>query len=378
MAGPLTGYTVLDLTWGIPGPLATMLMTDYGADVIRIIPPGGDIATHPGYRVWNRGKKSMTLDLKKPEGKQVFEKLLAKADVLVESFSPGVAEKLGIGYEAVHKKFPHIVYTSISAYGQTGSDRDRPGYDGLVQARVGIHGQQGGHRKGPIYAGLAMPSYSTAFNVVIGALTALYVRDTKTGKGQHVDTSLRDGALAMLNMNWWRTERGADKFNITPWQKRLLVELFECAKGEWLQLHTGAQGAFDRLMEHIGFKEYVGVPMTGESWVEMEKRVKKWFFEHTREEGLAMLKRADVPSLPVLPPGGALHDPQAYAMKFVETIEDPELGPIEEIGLSLRFEKAPGAIRGPAPKKGQHTEELLTAAGYNKTDIAKLRAAAVI
>lgn len=378
MTGPLTGFTILDLTWGITGPLATMLMADSGADVVRVSLPSKDpSANHPGYVVWNRGKKSIVLDLRQREGLDVFHRLLPKADALIESFQPGAAERLGIGYEALHKRYPRLVYTSVSAYGQRGSDRDRPGYDGLVQARMGLQEMQQGYREGPIYLGFSMPSYSAAFLVVIGTLAALVVRQ-RTGLGQHVDTSLRDGALAMLTMAWAQTEKGAERYATPPYKKRLLVDLFQCSEGEWLHLHTGAQGAFERLMGGLGLAEYVNTPMTAESWEEMYTKARAWFASHTRDEGLAMLRRQDIPSLPVLPPGGALRDEQSVVMKFTEKVQDSHLGELEEIGLGLRFEKTPGAIRGSAPGPGQHTDELLASAGLVRSEIERLRQAGVV
>ncbi|MCI0769965.1 MAG: CoA transferase [Chloroflexi bacterium] len=378
MSGALDGFRILDLTWGIAGPLATMLMADNGAEVVRVSAPGGDqFAEHPGYRVWNRGKKSLVLDLNQAIGLEVFHRLLPQTDALIESFQPGVADRLGIGYETLIQRYPRLVYTSVSGYGQEGSDRDRPGYDGLVQARMGIQEQQPGYREGPIYLGFAMPSYSAAFLTLIGTLTAVLVRE-QTGRGQHVDTSLRDGALAMMTMSWAQAEKGQELFGRPVWVKRLLVEMFQCSAGDWLHLHTGAQGAFERLMQGVRLDEYVDTPMTEESWPVMFEKTQAWFRAHTREEGLAMLKKQDVPSLPVLAAGGALRDDQSIAMKFVETVHDPELGDLDQIGLGLGFEKTPGAIQGPAPRAGQHTDELLAAAGYSSAQIGDLRAASVV
>ncbi|MEE9284577.1 MAG: CoA transferase [Dehalococcoidia bacterium] len=378
MAGVLSGFRIIDLTWGVSGPLATMLMADNGAEVVRITAPKSDpFSDHLGYTVWNRGKKSLMLDLGGVEGIEVLHRLLPRTDALIESFQPGVADRMGFGYEALHRRYPRLVCTSVSGYGQEGSDRDRPGYDGLVQARMGIQEEQPGHRDGPIYLGFAMPSYSAAFLVLIGTLTALLVRE-QTGRGQHVDTSLRDGALAMMTMNWAHAEKGQDLYGRPVWVKRLLVEMFQGSEGDWLHLHTGAQGAFERLMAGVGLNEYVNTPMTEESWEVMFDKTKAWFRAHTLEEGLAMLRKQDIPNLPVLAPGGALRDPQSVAMKFVETVHDPELGDLEQIGLGLRFEKTPGAIQGPAPRPGQHTDELLAAAGYSGDQIRTLRDSSVV
>ena len=378
MSGPLTGKRVLDLTWGIAGPMAGMIMADYGADVVRVESPRADpLSAHPGYVVWNRGKRSMTLDVFQSEGVEVLDRLLAGADVLMESFQPGVTDRYGFGWEAVHAKHPRVVYTSISGYGQEGEDRDRPGYDGLVQARMGLQELQPGFRDGPKFVGFSMASTPTSFLAMIGTLTALYIRET-TGVGQHVDTSLRQGALSMLTMQWATAEKGRDRFDVSFWDRKLLVDLFQCGDGKWLHMHTGAQGAYDRFVEGVEMPHLMDKKQTEEMWGEMRAGATHWFETHTREEALDMLKRQDIPALPVEPPGGALRDPQARPNGFVQTVHDPVLGDIDEVGMYLKFEKTPGGIRSSAPARGTDTGELLAEAGYSAAEIEALRARGVV
>ena len=378
MSGPLTGKRVLDLTWGIAGPMAGMIMADYGADVIRVESPRADpLAAQPGYVVWNRGKRSVTLDVFRPEGVEVLDRLLVGADVLMESFQPGVADQYGFGWETVHEKHPRVVYTSISGYGQDGEDRDRPGYDGLVQARMGLQELQPGYREGPKFVGFSMASTPTSFLAMIGTLTALYIRET-TGLGQRVDTSLRQGALSMLTMQWATAEKGRDRFDVSFWDRKLLVDLFQCGDGKWLHMHTGAQGAYDRFVEGVEMPQLMDKKQTEEMWAEMRAGATDWFKAHSREEALDMLKRQDIPALPVEPPGGALRDPQARPNDFVQTVHDPVLGDIDEVGTYLKFEKTPGAIRSSAPARGAHTDEVLTEAGYWAAEIEGLRELGVV
>ena len=378
MSGPLTGKRVLDLTWGIAGPMAGMIMADYGADVIRIESPRADpLSAHPGYVVWNRGKRSVTLDVFRPEGVEALDRLLAGADVLIESFQPGVADRYGFGWETVHAKHPRVVYTSISGYGQEGEDRDRPGYDGLIQARMGLQELQPGFRDGPKFVGFSMASTPTSFLAMIGTLTALYIRET-TGLGQHVDTSLRQGALSMLTMQWATAEKGRDSFNVSFWDRKLLVDLFQCGDGKWLHMHTGAQGAYDRFVEGVEMPQFMDKKQTEEMWAEMRAGATEWYATHTREEALDMLKRQDIPALPVEPPGGALRDPQARPNGFVQTVHDPMLGDLDEVGMYLKFEKTPGAIQSSAPLRGANTDEALAEAGYSAAEIEGLRALGVI
>ena len=381
MAGPLTGFKIIELSTGRAGPLAGMLFADNGAQVIRVVPPTPDTSLESaGYPVWNRGKKEAVIDYRAPQGAAILERLLADADVLLETFAPGEMDKLGLGYDALHAKFPRLVYTSISGYGQTGSERDRPAYEALVHARTGImNNEHYKPRPGPIYTGFPMGGYGAAMLAVLGSVAALVVRET-TGRGQHVDTSLRDGALAYYAMYWNKVGKGESGFAAYSMKNRGpgIVDIFKCSDG-FVHLHTGAQGAFPRFMAGMGmekdYPELNNIP--DPDWQRMLERSRDWFLAHTRDEGMAMLNKADVPALPVMEPGEAMHDPQSKAMKFSEIVHDPVLGDLEQVGISLRFSKTPGAIQGPAPRRGQHTDEIIKGAGsaapapIGKGDIGK-------
>ena len=208
-------------------------------------------------------------------------------------------------------------------------------------------------------------------------MTALYIRET-TGLGQHVDTSLRQGALSMLTMQWATAEKGRDSFNVSFWDRKLLVDLFQCGDGKWLHMHTGAQGAYDRFVEGAEMPHFMDKKQTEEMWAEMRAGATEWYATHTREEALDMLKRQDIPALPVEPPGGALRDPQARPNGFVQTVHDPILGDLDEVGMYLKFEKTPGAIQSSAPLRGANTDEALAEAGYSAAEIEGLRALGVI
>ena len=210
MSGPLDGVSVLDLSHGATGAMTTMLLADNGASVIKMEPPGGDpLATSPVFKVYNRGKKSIILDLKKKSGVELLKRLASKADILLETNRPGVAKRLGFDYATLHPAFPRLVYCSLTGYGQEGAQRDRPGYDALVQARMGMGWDwvQGLYSKphqradGPLYLGFAFPSASAAYAASYGILAALTVRE-KSGKGQYVDASLLSGTLIMSRWAW--------------------------------------------------------------------------------------------------------------------------------------------------------------------------------
>ena len=177
MAPVLDGLRVVDLSWGLAGPVTTMLMADYGAEVIKVEPSGGDrFRDYPGNLVWNRGKKSVVLDLTRPADVASFRDLASTADVLVESFRPGTTDRLGIGYEELHAENPRLVYCSITGYGRHSAASSRPAYDGLVQARSGIQNEQAGHRSGPVYLYVPLPSYGAMFLASCAIHAALHAR----------------------------------------------------------------------------------------------------------------------------------------------------------------------------------------------------------
>src|SRR5690349_6572514 len=202
MPGALDGVRILDLSWGIAGALGTLLLAEQGADVIKVEPPGGDpFRDYSGYAVWNRSRRSVTVDLKSPDGRDAFVRLADTADVLVETFRPGVMDRLGVGFDALHARNPRLVYTSCPAYPEGHRLASRPGYDALVQASSGQQWEQPGWRMGPIFLAMPMPSMGAMFLVPTGIITALIARET-TGRGQHVRTSLFQGALLYTTQIW--------------------------------------------------------------------------------------------------------------------------------------------------------------------------------
>ncbi len=265
MPGPvLEGLKVLDLSWGIAGPMATMLLADNGAAVTRIEPPGGDpFRTQLGYRTWQRGKKSAVLDLKTPADRDCLIALARGADVLVESFAPGVTARLGIDYARLQEINPRLIYCSITAYGRGNRHSDRPGYDALVAARTGLHFEQRGWpegainhmgrrpdpfaeleipyewvqgppRPGPVFPASHWPSLGAFFAATTAISAALRAREI-TGRGQWVETSLLQGALVCGSGVWQRAEKPeAPMFDSWILGARAPKGHFECADGRWI------------------------------------------------------------------------------------------------------------------------------------------------
>jgi crotonobetainyl-CoA:carnitine CoA-transferase CaiB-like acyl-CoA transferase len=369
--------TVIDLSRGAPGPISTMVLADYGARVIRVESPHEDaFARFKGHRAWGRGKESVCLDLASPGDRAVLDRLLATADVLVESFEPGRLGAWGLGYAEVHERHSQLVYCSITGYGQTGSWRDRPGYDALVAARLGLMDDQTGYRAGPIFLGFPMATYGTVFVAVLGILSAIRARRF-TGRGQQVDASLLDGVLVLSTMSWLWSEQAPPRNAVMPradipdWFKttrRFVVALLQCSDGEYLQLHTGARGAFGRLLALLGIADRVtpaatGIelaePLTEEEsdlvWSELLRQVAS----APRAEWLARLWKADVAALPVLRPGELFEDDQVAHNGTIIEVDDPVLGRTRQVGPVMAFSRTPASVSRPAPLHGQHTEKIL-------------------
>jgi crotonobetainyl-CoA:carnitine CoA-transferase CaiB-like acyl-CoA transferase len=368
-SGPLTGLRVIDCSWGTAGPRATGMLADYGADVIRVEPPGGDPYRDElavAYSVFNRGKRSIVLDLRSERDHDVLLQLIGSADVFVQSWRPGVAGRLGLGYDTIRRLSPSVIYCSISGFGADGPLRALPGYESVVHAVVGTMGEQVGHRDGPIFEGLPFASAGTAYLALIGILAALY-RQADDGTGHHIETSLLDGALAFLSMVWGDVDGAAAR--LTTGANRLIARSYLCAGDEYIGVHTGAVGAFGRLMKALGLDDCVsssedgldmGVPLTAAERVILDGEIHDIFASRPRREWEQRLTEADVCAIPLLHPGEVFDAPQAAHNGMAVEVEDPVLGAVQQVAGPLRF-SAVGHRAQPsaAPASGQHTAEIL-------------------
>ena len=402
MAGAFQGLRVLDLSWGIAGPMTTMFLADNGAEVIRIEPPLGDpFAQQTGYRVWNRGKRSICLDVRSEEGRRQFDGLARTADVVVDSFSWGTTEKLGIGHEALSALNPTIITCSITAYGEHRVHRDRPGYDGLVAARTGLLFDQkgrrgtamefiagrpgplpefdapeglvrGADREGPIFPRTPWPSIGATYFATLGIAAALRARQV-SGLGQRVATSLLQGALAAACLNWQRVQNpDAPLYWMWPVDSRSIEGLYECADGKWVHHWTlrpqwvlaAAEGQklSPRDLE-AGYRndpDRVSMEPDGMlSGIFLHPQLAEAFKKFPSDEWVRAAEEAGLGITTVRSPGEALADKSFLADGCVVEVDDPEQGPIRHVGPLLEFSATPGSVSGPAPRPGQHTEDVL-------------------
>jgi crotonobetainyl-CoA:carnitine CoA-transferase CaiB-like acyl-CoA transferase len=405
MAGAFEHLRVLDLSRGVAGPITTMFLADNGADVVRIESPRSDpFSQQTGYRVWNRGKRSALLDLQSIEGRQQFEALAMKSDVVVDSFSRGTTARLGIDHDTLSTLNPRIITCSITAYGEHSLHRDRPGYDGLVSARTGllfdqkgrrgtamefINGRpgpypefdapegliRGADREGPIFPRTPWPSIGASYFATIGIAAALRARQI-SGLGQRVTTSLLQGALAASCLNWQRVENpDAPLYWMWPIDSRSIEGLYECADGKWVHHWTirprwvleAAEG--DRLPTGGLDASYRDDPdrVSMESdgllvGIFLHPQLVEAFKKFPSDEWVRAAEAAGLGITTVRPPQEALEDRSFLADGCVVEVEDPEQGTIHHIGPLLEFSETPGAVAGPAPRVGEHTEEVLAEA----------------
>lgn len=384
MSGALEGLRVLDLSWGIAGSLGVLLLAEQGADVIKVEPPGGDpFRSYSGYAVWNRSRRSVTVDLKNPAGLEAFLKLADGADVLVETFRPGVTDRLGIGYDAIHARNERLVYASCPAYPEGHRWAQRSGYDALVQASAGQQWEQPGWRMGPIFLHMPLPSMGAMFLVPTGILAALVARD-ETGRGQHVRTSLFQGVQLYTTQIWTYLEHSRSDFYGTmaksypPGVHQEMI--YEVAGDEWV--HTSIMSGLTPIKSQ---DELVGVPEASDPshfpMLSAEERAKLVplrrgaYKQHARDELIELFREnnhaveAIVPMEETLGAGGAAN-PQLAANGMIATVEDPELGTTTQVGVPFHFGTSTTAIKGPRPRPGQHNAEIFGEVGYSADQIA--------
>ena len=402
MSGVLGGIRVIDLTTGIAGPMATMLLADNGADVVKVEPPGGDPtrSTESGARVWARGKRSIELDVRNPTQRDQLLRLIDRADVVVENFDPGVAESLGLGWDAIRERNPKVVQCSITAYGRHVDFRDRPAIDALVAARTGLHWEQRGwvgtsigrlcdlpveladleippgcfdgpDRDGPLYPQSRWPSLGAAFLAVTGISAALRARE-HTGRGQWVETSLLQGVLTCTAGGWQRPERpDADGYLCWIFDPRGSKGHFRCADGSWVQNWVPnpsfALGVSEGDTLNIaGINKPTDDPSRiGPDYSELvvlahyHPQMKSAYAKFPAQDWIDAAAEVGIPMQGTRRPEDALNDEALIDEGIVVTVDDPEVGPIRHVGLVYEMTKTPGAIAGPAPLIGQHTDELL-------------------
>ena len=387
--GALDGLSVVDFTWGRAGPFASGQLADHGADVVKVEPPGGDpYAPFVTRAAYDRGKRSIIVDLSAVEGREIALALVDAADVVLESWRPGVAERLGLGYAELSARCPRLVYCSITGAGTEGDNVDRAGYESLVAARAGLMADRVLPGGAPVYPGVPLAGMGAGLLAMIGIGAALVARES-TGRGQLVETSMFDGVLAFMTMFWESLENLPEESApsaLAP-SRRLLVGSFICGDGEYLGVHTGANGSHARLMTALGLSDRVApapgnrektVPLNPEEQEIVVAEVPKIFASQPRAYWEERLRAADVTAIPVHRPTEVFDEPQVAHNDATVRVRDAELGELEQVGVAARLIGTPGAVRGGAPSPGAHSNEILHTLGYTDSAIDALRRAAIV
>jgi crotonobetainyl-CoA:carnitine CoA-transferase CaiB-like acyl-CoA transferase len=393
--GPLSGLTVLDLSRVLSGPYCTMMLADMGARVIKIEQPGRGDET----RTWgppfvngesayflgiNRNKESVTLDFKSPAGRAVLDRLVARADVLVENFRPGTLGRIGLSYESLQGSHPKLVYCSISGFGQTGPRRDQAGYDAVIQAEGGLMSVTGDAGGPPYRLGVAVADLITGLFAAQGTLLALYARE-RTGQGQRVDIGMLDSVVALLtyhataymNAGSVPARMGNRHPTIVPY------DIFTAADGDFF-LAVGNDDQFRRFCKVAGLDalpsdtRFATNPARVVNNQALRELINPALSRRPRSEWIDTLTAAGVPCGGVREIPDVLADPQILARRMIEAVEHVSAGTLKVLGLPVKLSGTPGQVRSAPPVLGQHTEAVLSEIGLGAAAIEELRSAKAI
>ena len=382
MAGSLDGVRVLELARYQAGPRGGMIMSDLGAEVIKIEKLGGEETrkSEPLVRgqsvyftVYNRGKKSLCLDMRTERGKEIFAALVPTADIVLQNFRPGVMEKMGFGYEQLRALKKDIILTSVSGFGQYGPYRDRPAFDPLGQAMSGLMSLTGAPVGQPLGAATSLVDRYTSLHATIGTLAALHHRD-KTGEGQVVDCSLLDSGFTMVEIPlsyYLATGQEGGEGGRPP---------YKCKDG-YVVISASGRAMATRLIQIATGNENATVEgWTSRAGLEDPRKVavQKWCAENTVDHVVSSLLAAEIPAAPVKTIPQAAEDPHLWEREMLVKMPDALAGEIHVPGATIKMSKTPGRV-GHVPTPGEHTDEVLSSLlGYDAATLRELREAKVI
>jgi len=386
---PLFGMVVLDLSQILAGPVCGMMLADMGADVIKVEKPdGGDDNRRAGppfiggqgagFMAANRNKRSLALNLRDESGRQVFERLLEQADVVVENFRPGVMERLGIGYERLSKLKPSLIYCSISGHGGTGPYKDRGGFDLIAQGMSGLMSITGVPDGPPVKVGVPITDISAGIMAANGVLCA-YIHAQKTGQGQLVDTSLLEAGIAYTI--WESSGYFADGEIPGPLGSAHRVSApYQALRTSDGYINIGAptQRTWEQLCRAIGQEELIEDQRFREPGdrkareEELAALLEEIFSQQSTAYWLETLEKAGMVAGPINNIAQVYDDPQVIAREMKVDLEDPDLGTLHNIGIPVKLSATPGSIRRRAPMLGEHSWEILTESGFAEQEIEDL------
>jgi crotonobetainyl-CoA:carnitine CoA-transferase CaiB-like acyl-CoA transferase len=394
MSGPLTGIRVLELGTLIAAPFASRIFAEFGAQVVKVEPPGGDPLRkwrklYKGTSLWwylqSRNKESIALDLKTPEGIEIVRKLAAECDVLIENFRPGALEKLGLGWEALSAANPKLVMVRISGFGQSGPYRDRPGFGAIGEAMGGIRYTTGEPGLPPARVGVSLGDSLASLHGVIGALMAL-LRAKSAGKGQVVDVSLCESVFNVMEslvpeydlLKEIRERSGGSLPGIAP------SNTYATASGEYVVIAGNSDLIFQRLMHVIARPDLASAPdlRSNEGRVarvaEIDAAITHWTTGLKVEDVLRALDAAEVPASRIYSVADIVSDPHYQARGMIENVVLPDGQQVRMPGIVPKLLDTPGETRWLGPQLGEHTDAILERLGYHAATIDALRKKGVL
>ncbi|MDH6263402.1 CaiB/BaiF CoA-transferase family protein [Bradyrhizobium sp. BR13661] len=391
MDGPLSGIRVVELGTLIAAPFAARLLAEFGADVVKIEQPGsGDPLRswrklHQGTSLWwylqSRNKKSIAIDLKSPEGREVALRLAAQADVVIENFKPGSLEKLGLGWDVLSRLNPNLTLVRISGYGQTGPYRDRSGFGAIGEAMGGLRFTTGDPDSPPARVGISIGDSLASLHGVIGALMSLLRVKTGQGRGQVVDVSLYESVFNLMEslvpeydlMGHVRTRTGGALPGISP------SNTYPSSDGQHVVIAGNSDAIFRRLMEVVGRPDLADDPSLASNDGRVRRNaildaaITAWTATRTMEQILAVLDGADVPAGRIYSVADIVSDPHYAAREMILPTELPGDVTVKMPGITPKLSDTPGDVRWSGPTLGQHTDEVLAGLGLEQAEIARLR-----
>ncbi|HEX4927262.1 MAG TPA: CaiB/BaiF CoA-transferase family protein [Burkholderiales bacterium] len=395
MSGPLTGVRVLELGSLIAGPFVGKTLGDFGAEVIKVEPPGeGDPlrkwrrmrnGTSLWWHVQARNKKSMTCDLRRAEGQEIVRRLARRSDIVIENFRPGALEKWHLGWEALSRENPKLVLLRISGYGQSGPYRSRPGFAAIAEAVAGFRYITGFPDRPPARPNLSTGDTIAALHGVIGALMALH-EAAKTGRGQVVDVALYEAMFNCMEsllpeyaaQGYVRERSGSALPGIAP------SNLYPCRDGSHVLIAANADSLFKRLMSAIGREDLRDDPALARNdgraaqMQRIDTAIAQWTVQRSLEEVLSEMEKAEVPAGRIYSAADIARDPHYAARGMIQEVVAGDGEPLKVPGIVPKLSATPGAIRSAAPKLGEHTEAVLKELGYGDEELAALRRSGIV
>ncbi|MFX1518718.1 MAG: CaiB/BaiF CoA transferase family protein [Promethearchaeota archaeon] len=395
MTLPLEGIRVLDLSRLLPGPFATMLLADFGAEVIKVEDPiqGDYMRWWPPFYTkgankesatflsLNRNKKSIILNLKDPEGQEIFYKLAEKSDVIVETFRPGVVKKLQIDYETIRKINPQIIYCSLSGYGQNGPYKDLPGHDVNYLGVAGIASLTGEPDQPKLMGVQVADIGGGGLNAALAILMAIIAR-INTDEGQYIDVAMLDGAMSWLAFTfprYWASKEVPVRGNDLLTGGRPGYGIYKTEDNKFIAIGALEPKFWSNLCTAIDREDLTNAQQpTGKKKQEITEILKNVILTKTRDEWFELSKQTDICISPVYELDEIITDPQVQAREMVVDFEDDRVGSVKFIGQPFKLSKTPGSIRSRAPRYGEHTDEILRTLNYTEQEIESLHEKGVI